>query len=145
LTQPLDEFLKEWADAERSGDATRLDALLTDDFLGVGPVGFVLPKAAWMARFRGGLTYESFELRDIQSRVHRNAAVITARQVGRGTIQGRPLPFEAVRVTLALVEAGGRWRLAGIHMSFIAGTPGAPPVPAPPVLAPPVLAGQDRG
>jgi hypothetical protein len=31
---------------------------------------------------------------------------------------------------MTLVVEGGSWRLAGIHMSFIAGTPGAPPLPA---------------
>jgi hypothetical protein len=34
-----------------------------------------------------------------------------------------------VRATLTLVAESGSWRLAGIHMSFIAGTPGAPPLP----------------
>jgi hypothetical protein len=34
-----------------------------------------------------------------------------------------------VRATLTLVAEGGSRRLAGIHMSFIAGTPGAPPLP----------------
>jgi hypothetical protein len=34
-----------------------------------------------------------------------------------------------VRAALTLVAENGTWRLAGIHMSFIAGTPGAPPLP----------------
>jgi hypothetical protein len=82
-----------------------------------------------LARFAGGLAYESFELEEIQSRRYGEAAVITARQVGRGTLQGSPLPFEAVRVTLAVVRQAERWLMVGIHMSFIAGTPGAPPLP----------------
>jgi hypothetical protein len=56
--------------------------------------------------------------------------VITARQVGRGTLQGRPLPFDTVRATFAVVRDAERWLMAGIHMSFIAGTPGAPPLPS---------------
>ena len=39
---------------------------------------------------------------------------------------------EAVRATLAVVKEGDRWRMAGIHLSFIAGTPGAPPIPGAP-------------
>jgi hypothetical protein len=31
--------------------------------------------------------------------------------------------------TLDTQLAGDRWQLAAIHMSFIAGTPGAPPIP----------------
>jgi ketosteroid isomerase-like protein len=126
----LDSFVAQWTDAERNGDTDQLDILLTGDFLGVGPLGFVLPKNAWLARYARGLAYKSFELEEIQSRLHGDAAVVTARQVARGALGGSPLPFEAVRVTLTAVRPAERWQMAGIHMSFIAGTPGAPPVPA---------------
>jgi hypothetical protein len=33
---------------------------------------------------------------------------------------------------MTLVAESGSWRLAGIHMSFIAGTPRAPPLPGAP-------------
>jgi ketosteroid isomerase-like protein len=128
-------FLAEWAAAERAGDTAKLRTILTDDFLGVGPVGFVLSKDAWLSRFANGLAYQSFELDELQPRLYGDSAVVTARAlgrlrtVGRGTIGGRPLPFEAVRATLALVRRSDRWQIAGIHMSFIAGTPGAPAVP----------------
>jgi hypothetical protein len=36
---------------------------------------------------------------------------------------------EAVRATVILVSHAGEWKLAGMHMSFIAGTPGAPSIP----------------
>jgi ketosteroid isomerase-like protein len=127
--QTIDSFLSVWADAERTGDAAALDGLLTDDFVGIGPLGFSLPKPAWLARHRPGeLTYDSFSLDEVQTRVHGNAALVTARQNARGAYQGHPTP-EAVRATLALVDDRDGWRLAGIHMSFIAGTTGAPPIP----------------
>ena len=127
----IDSFLSEWSTAERNGDAAALEALLTDDFLGVGPLGFTLPKPAWLTRHQQGLAYETFGLEEVQTRVHGDTALVTARQTARGTYRGNPTP-EAVRATLALVNEGGRWRMAGIHMSFIAGTPGAPPVPGAP-------------
>ena len=34
--------------------------------------------------------------------------------------------------TLVLTAAGRGWQLAAIHLSFIAGTPGAPPIPGAP-------------
>lgn len=142
MTGSIDSFLSEWTDAEGSGDASSLELLLTDDFLGAGPLGFVLPKSAWLARFAGGLAYESFALEEIQSRIYGDAAVITARQVGRGTRQGSPLPFEAVRATLTVVRRAERWLMAGIHMSFLAGTPGAPPVPG--ASGPPAISGQEQ-
>jgi hypothetical protein len=48
MTDDIDDLLAQWAEAERTGDAGRLDALLTDDFVGIGPVGFVLDKDAWV-------------------------------------------------------------------------------------------------
>lgn len=127
----VETFLAEWSAAERNGDAAALDTLITDDFLGVGPLGFTLTKPAWLVRHEQGLAYDTFGLEEVQARVHGDAAVVTARQAARGTYRGNPTP-EAVRATLTLVKADDHWRMAGIHMSFIAGTPGAPPIPGAP-------------
>jgi hypothetical protein len=125
----IDDFLTEWTTAEREGDVTTLDRLLTDDFVGVGPLGFVLSKPAWLRRFADGLAYDHVDLEEIETHDHDNAAVVTARQVANGTVGGNPLPFDALRCTLTIVGADGRRQLAAIHMSFIAGTPEAPPLP----------------
>ena len=59
-------FLTAWADAERDRDTEFLEANLTDDFVGVGPLGFQLPKPAWLARHRGDdLRYEMFDLDEV--------------------------------------------------------------------------------
>ena len=127
----IDTFLQRWAEAERSGDPAALGPLLTGDFLGVGPLGFVLPKQAWLARRDQGLAYDSFELDEIHARHHGDAVVVTLLQRARGNHQGQPIP-EAARATLTLVHDGGGWRVAGIHLSFVAGTPGSPPLPTAP-------------
>lgn len=127
--QAIDSFLDEWTSAERAGDSSALAVLLTDDFTGVGPLGFVLPKAAWLARHQqGALSYQAFGVEETRSRVHGDTAVITGRNLARGAYQGNPVP-EAVRATMTLVSDAGNWKLAAIHMSFIPGTPGAPPIP----------------
>lgn len=129
--QTIDTFLTDWAAAEADGDAAALDTLLTDDFTAAGPLGFVLPKQAWLARHRpgGGLSYDSFTLAEVQTRLlGDDVAVVTARNDQPGSFQGHPIP-EAVRATLILTREGGRWRMAATHLSFIAGTAGAPPIP----------------
>lgn len=135
----IDDFLTRWTEAERTADTGALATMLTDDFLGVGPLGFALPKPAWIGRHRGGdLTYETYDLDEVDARVHGDAAVVTARQVAKGAFQGNPTP-EQIRATLTLVhdsEVDDDWHIAGIHMSFIAGTPGAPPMPPPPARPP---------
>jgi Domain of unknown function (DUF4440) len=130
MSQSIESFLSDWADGELSGDAVTLDQLLTDDFQAVGPLGFVLPKAAWLARHRpgSGLTYEAFGVDEVQARNYRETTVVIARHTAKGDYQGQPIP-EALRVTMALIKSTGNLRLAGVHMSFIAGTPGAPPIP----------------
>jgi ketosteroid isomerase-like protein len=131
MADSIQTFLDEWCTAERAGDTERLDALLTDDFTAVGPLGFILPKSAWQARHRPGeLVYDSFSLAEVQVRVHGEAAVVTARNNTSGGYQGHPIP-EATRATLVLVRDAGHWRLAAAHMSFLAGTRGAPPIPGP--------------
>jgi uncharacterized protein (TIGR02246 family) len=127
----IETTLADWAAAERDGDLTALDTLLTDDFTAVGPLGFVLPKQAWLARHRpdGGLRYESFTLAEAQTRrLGSDVAVVTARNDQPGSFQGNPIP-EAVRATLVLARQDEGWRLAAIHLSFIAGTAGAPLIP----------------
>ena len=122
-------FLSAWAEAERSRDTDFLAERLTDDFVGVGPLGFTLPKPAWLARHAGGdLRYDTFELSEIEIRRRAPLAVVTARQDAAGTFAGRPLP-RTLRNTFVLVENEHGWHLASLHMSFVAGTPGAPPMP----------------
>ena len=127
MTEPIESFLSDWTAAERAGDTAKLEALLAGDFYGVGPLGFILPRPAWLAR-HGDLAYETFDLDEIQTRVHGDVALVTARNNTRGTYRGRPVP-EAVRATLVIANDAGRRRLAAIHMSFIAGTAGAPAMP----------------
>ena len=125
----IGEFLAAWAAAEQAGDTKTLDTQLAGDFTAVGPLGFVLTREAWLARHRhGDLRYEEFGVGEATARTLAGTAIVTARLTNRGSYQGHPIP-EAVRATLTLARTGGRWQLAAIHMSFIAGTPGAPPIP----------------
>lgn len=129
MSSPHDQIaaiLAEWAKAEAAGDADALDQVLTDDFVALGPYGFTLTRRQWLTRFAPGkLAYESVDLTEVTQRVYGDVAVVTARQNTVGTHQGNPVP-EAVRVTLVLVDTAGTWRIAHNHMSFIAGTAGAP-------------------
>jgi len=130
--QTTKEFLTAWAAAEQAGDTGVLETLLAGDFTAVGPMGFILAKQAWLARHHSrDLTYQDFSLDEVQGRpIGQDAAVVTARISTRGSYQGHPIP-EATRATLVLASNADRWRLAAIHMSFIADTAGAPPTPGP--------------
>ena len=131
MTTQTDALLTAWTTAEQAGDVRTLDQLLTASFYGVGPLGFILPKTAWLARHQaGGLAYSRFGLDQVQAADHGEVTVVTARHTSAGTYRGHPVP-EAARATLVIVGEGGTRKLAVIHLSFIAGTPGAPPLPGP--------------
>jgi ketosteroid isomerase-like protein len=115
-------FVSEWAAAEKRGDGDYLETALTDDFVGVGPAGFMLTKEQWLGRFAGGLSYDSFAIEEVDVRLYEGAAVVTGRQKQAGSFQGNDVGGE-FRATLVLVEGEGRWLLAGWHASPIAGVP----------------------
>ena len=116
----VEEFTQEWAAAEQRGDAAFLEGALTEDFVGVGPLGFMLNKEQWLGRFAGGLSYESFALDEMETRFYGDTAAATCRQIQAGSFQGNDVGGE-FRATLVFAERNGRWLLAGWHASPIAG------------------------
>lgn len=121
--------LQQWGAAELDGDTASLAILLADDFIGVGPLGFLLAKPAWLDRHRHhALAYTRFALDELTVRHHDAGAVVLARQDVEGAWQGHPVPA-ALRTTIVLTLADGSWRLSLLHSSFIAGTAGAPSIP----------------
>lgn len=122
----IDELLAGWAEAERTGDASSQARLLTDDFVGIGPVGFMLTKDAWLSRFDHGLRYERLALEEVSARRYGDAAIVVARQHAVGDHRGNPTPPD-MRVSLTIVPADGTGpRIAGIQYSLMAPPEGKP-------------------
>jgi ketosteroid isomerase-like protein len=112
--------LEQWRAAELHGDSAALAGMLADDFVGVGPRGFMLPKAAWLARYAAGdLVNQAFALDDVQVRMSGAAAVAVGRLTQDTTYQGRSAAGQ-FRATLVWVRQE-RWMLAGLHVSPMAG------------------------
>jgi ketosteroid isomerase-like protein len=124
-------FISTWAAAERDGDVATTERLLTDDFVGIGPVGYQLPKPAWLQRFTdGSMHYDALSLDEVSTRDYGDCAITTARWNATGTARGNPLPA-ATRATLVTVKGDDGWRLATIHFSLIADhLPGPGPQPS---------------
>jgi ketosteroid isomerase-like protein len=121
LEDHLAELGQEWAAAELGGDAPTLDTMLADDFVGVGPRGFMLTKEQWLARYRSGdLRQDSLIWDEVRVRVYGDAAVATGRQTQQGAFQGHDIAGQ-FRVTQVFVQRGGRWLLVTMHLSPIAG------------------------
>jgi hypothetical protein len=108
--------------AELKGDVPFLERVLTADFAGIGPRGFVLNKEAWLSRHRSGdLKYESLERDEMALRTYTDAAILTAREIGKTIYKGQEVPMGALRATYTFVRRGGNWRLAGVQFSPILG------------------------
>ena len=48
--QEVAQIADTWATAEFQGDTVLLEKCLSDDFVGVGPLGFLLSRQEWLAR-----------------------------------------------------------------------------------------------
>src|SRR5215831_21306987 len=113
-----------WANAELRGDTTLLDRLLADDYIGIGPLGFMLTKQEWLARHDAGdLKYEAFKLDEVKVRVYNtDAAVLTGRQTQQGAYRGNNIPSQ-FRIALVFVHQQGQWQVVSLQLSSI----GQPP------------------
>src|SRR6266481_707426 len=110
-----------WANAELRGDTTFLESTLADDFIGIGPLGFMLTRQEWLARHTSGdLKYESFSLDEVKVRMYNDAAILTGRQVQNAAYRGNSIQGR-FRTTLVFVQQ--QWRLASLQLSTI----GQPP------------------
>jgi uncharacterized protein (TIGR02246 family) len=118
----VQELVQRWADAERREDSSAIADLLADDFVGVGPLGFLVTRDQWLDRFRGGLHHTAFDVTDPQVREYGDAAVVVATQAQQTTWQGRDSSGR-FRISLIAVRAGDRWLVAGVHLSPIAAPP----------------------
>jgi ketosteroid isomerase-like protein len=119
MTTDIADVLATWTTAERTGDARALDALLAEDFVGIGPVGFVLDKPTWVERFAHGLRYEQLHLDELEFHRHGGTIVVVAHQYAVGDANGTPVPTDT-RVSFTVVtDAGGNSTIAGMQYSFI--------------------------
>jgi ketosteroid isomerase-like protein len=118
---------EDWAAAELRGDTSFLGETLADDFVGVGPRGFMLTKDQWLSRHEAGsLRYEAFGLDEVQVRLFGDAAITVCRQSARGVYEDENGRFELddqFRATLVFVKQEGRWELANLQLSPILGRP----------------------
>jgi ketosteroid isomerase-like protein len=123
VTDQVLELGRQWANAERAGDADALSTLLADEFLLVGPLGFMLDKTQYLGSRRSGdLRHESLVWDDVHVRGYGDAAVAVGVQTQRTTFQGRDASGR-FRVTQVAIRRGDRWILAGLHYSPIAQPP----------------------
>ena len=115
-----------WAAAEQANDSGALEGLLADDFVGVGPLGFVLGRGQWLARFDNGLENRAFAVQDAQVRDYGTAAVVVGVVTQETSFQGNDNSGR-FRLSLVAVRPEDRWLLANAHIGMLQQQPAGPP------------------
>jgi uncharacterized protein (TIGR02246 family) len=113
--QEVLDLVKRYAAAELNGDAGAYDDLVTEDFHGIGPVGFVLNKQQWVGRL-ANVKNDAFEVKDATVRVYGDSAVVVGVQDQTTTVMGRDTSGQ-FRLTLAAVKQDGKWVIANAQLS----------------------------
>ena len=122
----ISELGKRWVEAELAGDTAAMDALAHNEFLLVGPLGFILDKAQWLERYSSGAFVTSaLDWRDTTVRVFRDCAVVIGVHDQEAAYRGQPNNGQ-FRATHILTRRDGGWQLVGMHLSPIATPPTAP-------------------
>ena len=112
-----------WATAELQGDVAFLERTLADDFIGVGPLGFLLSKQEWLARLQSGdMKYTAHILDEVRVRAYNEAAIVIGRLTQEATYRDNPMNVQ-LRTTLVFIHQHEQWQLAGLHFCNI----GQPP------------------
>lgn len=128
-TELLD-FGRRWAAAELQKDLPTLEAMAHPDLRLVGPLGFILDRAAWLDRYLPG-RLDTIELNwdQVETRRFGDTAIMVGRQRQRATFQGRPSDGD-FRITHVLVRdpaAPFGWLIVHLQLSQVVTPPPTAP------------------
>jgi ketosteroid isomerase-like protein len=121
-TNDVLDLVRRWAAAEQRNDAGQLDGLLAGDFVGVGPLGFVLTREQWLERFGNGLENRVFTVEDPQVHDHGSAAVVVGVDAQETSFRGGDNSGR-FRLTLVAVRPADRWQVASVHIGPLQAAP----------------------
>jgi hypothetical protein len=105
--------------AQLAGDVAVLDELLADELLFTGLAGSLETKAGDLAQQRSGaLKITRLEPLEFRVRPIPGGAITSVKMDAAALIAGTPTSA-ILRYTRVWISAGGRWRIAGGHMSVV--------------------------
>src|SRR5215831_5564599 len=107
--QEVAQLADTWATAELQRDTAFLEKCLSDDFVGVGPLGFLLSRQEWLARQQSGeMQYDVHTLDEVRVRAYTEAAIVIGRLTQAATYRGSPMNAQ-MRTTLVFLHQHGQW------------------------------------
>lgn len=109
------QLLQTWSQAEQDNNAAALARVLADEFVGIGPFGFVLDRERWLGRFSQGLTNHTFAISDVEIRDLGSVAVAVGVLTQNTTYQGRDNSGR-FRISVVTIPTTDGWRIASAHI-----------------------------
>ena len=122
---------REFAQAQKSFDAKKLDELLAPDYVEISPLGEVDPRAKVLGFYApenkpaGGVGLLSYELDEISTRVYGDTAVVIARLPFTTRTPDGQTVSRAFRCTFVCRKLKGRWLLVSTQYTGL--RPQSPP------------------
>jgi|SRR5215208_6615355 len=113
--EPIRALQDEFDKAELHADTATVQRLLADDFLSIGPRGFILDKKEWINR-HVHFKYHKLETGDMDLRLYDKTANVRDMERNKASYKDEPVEL-AVRVSQVWVKQQEEWRLAAIQFS----------------------------
>ena len=109
--QTLIEIERQWAAAYVSGDADKLSAIFSPDYIQTNTRGVVTGRTEEVGDLRsGGFHYEKFDTTDMKVQLYGDAAVVTGLIYLKGVDKKSGKTIEGhMRMTDTFVRQGGKW------------------------------------
>jgi ketosteroid isomerase-like protein len=105
--------------AQLAGDVDALDDLIADDLLFTGLSGSLETKAGDLEQHRSrALRITKLDPLDFRVRVIPGGAITSVKMDAAAIIAGKPTTA-TLRYTRVWISEGGRWQIAGGHMSLV--------------------------
>jgi ketosteroid isomerase-like protein len=110
VEQALMQMERDWTDASLKKDATAMDKIVADDWIGLDFQGKSVTKAQIIAEMKSGASSStSIDLADMKVRVFGDTAVVTGGDTEKSTYKGKDSSGKYVW-TDVFMKRNGRWQ-----------------------------------
>ena len=109
----------DWTDAEKTGDADKLNQILADDWSALGPDGAKITKASFVESYKSGKSkLESFDFGAMDVKVLGNVAVVQGSDTEKSVTDGKDSSGKYVW-TDVFAKRDGKWAVVRSQISKV--------------------------
>lgn len=119
--QLLIEIERQWAAAYVNGEADKLDAIFSPDYIQTNTRAVVTGKADEVGDLRSGsFRYEKFDTTEMKVQLYGDAAVVTGKIYLKGVDMKSGKTIEGtMRMTDTFIRQGGKWRVVASQTTAV--------------------------